>query len=252
MNWAWCPACWRAEREPGAGGQSAGEGAALYFPPLFAVAIFPLPMSATAFLHAVGLAAERDERWLFRALELTVVPGEVVRVEGPNGSGKTTLLRILAGLDQDYEGEIHWPRASTESRPWREDVLFLGHLPGVKPALSPRENLEWLLALRGRAPLLQVNEALASVGLAGYEDLPTAQLSAGQRRRVALARLSLETAALWILDEPFTAIDREGVAALEARIAAHAGTGGAVLLTTHHPLGIAARSLSLARPGRPS
>ncbi|CAM3998955.1 cytochrome c biogenesis heme-transporting ATPase CcmA [Vreelandella rituensis] len=190
-------------------------------------------------LHARNLACERDDRWLFQGLDLEVRGGEIVRIEGPNGSGKTTLLKILSGQLTEYEGELFWN--DTPMRQAREhflaNLLYLGHAPGVKAGLTPLENLKWYQALSGETG----NEtarfaALESVGLAGFEDLPAGQLSAGQQRRVALARLELTPRALWVLDEPFTAIDREGVAALEARLVAHARAGGSVVVTTHHEL----------------
>lgn len=202
-------------------------------------------MPADPLLRAAGLVAIRDGRTLFDGLDVEVRAGEVVRVEGPNGAGKTTLLRILCGLDQDYAGDIAFPQAEAARRPWRADVLFLGHLPGLKPTLTAAENLDWLTRLRAAALRGSVSDALATVGLAGYEDVPVAQMSAGQKRRVALARLHLEPAPLWVLDEPFTAIDKDGVASLEATLAGHAGQGGAVLVTTHHALSINARPLRL-------
>lgn len=204
-------------------------------------------MTADALLlQARDLAAVRDERNLFVGLAVTVRAGELLRVEGANGAGKTTLLRILCGLDQDFSGVLAYPAAEAAGRPWREDVLYLGHLPGLKAALTAEENLDWLGRLRGTPARLPVRAALAEVGLRGYEDVPVATLSAGQKRRVALARLYLETAPLWILDEPFTAIDRDGVAALEQVFAAHAAAGGAVIVTSHHALtGLNARSLVL-------
>ena len=204
-------------------------------------------MSTDLFLRVSGLAAVRDGRTLFRDLAVEVAGGEVLRIEGPNGAGKTTLLRILCGLDQDCEGVVGYPHADAGGRPWREDVLYLGHLPGLKPALTPTENLVWLASLRGLPPRLDAATALGRVGLTGYEKVPVAALSAGQRRRVALARLLVENARLWILDEPFTAIDRAGVVALEDMMAAHAAGGGAVVVTTHHSLALRARSLLLGR-----
>ncbi len=191
-------------------------------------------------LQARGLACERDDRWLFEDLDLDIRAGEIVRVEGPNGSGKTTLLKILSGQLADYQGELFW-----NDRPMRrarqaflESLLYLGHAPGVKAALTPLENLAWYQALAGRRGSEGARlAALEAVGLAGFEDVPAAQLSAGQQRRVALARLELTPRPLWVLDEPFTAIDRDGVAALEARLVAHARAGGCVLVTTHHELG---------------
>ncbi|MCE8003929.1 cytochrome c biogenesis heme-transporting ATPase CcmA [Billgrantia ethanolica] len=190
-------------------------------------------------LQAQSLACERDDRWLFRDLDLDIRAGEIVRVEGPNGSGKTTLLKILSGQLADYEGELFW-----SERPMREtresflaNLLYLGHAPGVKAALTPLENLAWYQALSGEAPSETARfRALEEVGLVGFEDVPAGQLSAGQQRRVALARLTLTPRALWVLDEPFTAIDRDGVAALERRLVEHARSGGCVLVTTHHEL----------------
>lgn len=190
-------------------------------------------------LEACGLACERDDRWLFRDLDLAVGPGEMLRVEGPNGSGKTTLLKILSGQLRDHEGELRWcgqPMRRSRTA-FLANLLYLGHAPGIKTALSPLENLAWYQALAGeRGDEGERMNALDDIGLRGFEDIPVAQLSAGQQRRVALARLALTPRPLWVLDEPFTAIDREGVAALERRLLAHARAGGSVILTTHHEL----------------
>ena len=199
-------------------------------------------------LNARRLACERDDRWLFRDLDLEIRAGEILRVEGPNGSGKTTLLKILSGQLMDHEGEVLWNGIPLRRarRDFLASLLYLGHAPGVKAALTPLENLAWYQALAGEhgdeAARLA---ALERVGLAGFEDLPAAQLSAGQQRRVALARLELTPRPLWVLDEPFTAIDRDGVAALEARIEAHTARGGSVLVTTHHALRASTRQRRL-------
>ncbi|NWN81635.1 MAG: cytochrome c biogenesis heme-transporting ATPase CcmA [Halomonas sp.] len=203
-------------------------------------------------LQARGLACERDDRWLFEDLDLDIRGGEIVRVEGPNGSGKTTLLKILSGQLADYQGELFW-NASPMRRArqaFLESLLYLGHAPGVKAALTPLENLAWYQAMAGETPT-EVSRlaALNAVGLAGFEDLPAGQLSAGQQRRVALARLVLTPRPLWVLDEPFTAIDRDGVAALEAQLVAHARSGGCVLVTTHHEIK-ASKELRHVRLGR--
>ena len=196
-------------------------------------------------LHVKGLSCERDDRMLIRDLAFDLRGGEILQIEGPNGSGKTTLIRILCGLSDDYEGELHWrgqPRHRNDDR-FRQEHLYFGHLTGIKTSLSPRENLRWILQLKGvgtSVPALDkaIETALEKVGLASYEDVPVYALSAGQKRRVALARLQVEPAQLWVLDEPFTAIDRKGVAELEALIQQHATRGGSVLLTTHHALDI--------------
>lgn len=178
-------------------------------------------------LHARDLSLERGGRLLFSELSLTVAPGQMVQVEGSNGAGKTSLLRILAGLARyGHEGVV------TRSA----QLLYMGHRSAVKALLTPRENLAWHVAGERRPSTPAIERALAQVGLYGYEDLPTHTLSAGQQRRVNLARLHLSEAPLWLLDEPFTAIDRAGVAALEALLVSHAHRGGAVVLTSHQPL----------------
>lgn len=190
-------------------------------------------------LQARQLACERDDRWLFQGLDLDIRSGEIVRIEGPNGSGKTTLLKILSGQLSDYQGELSWN--GTAMKDAREhflaNLLYLGHAPGIKSGLSPLENLSWYQALSGESGNEEQRlNALENVGLAGFEDVPAGQLSAGQQRRIALARLTLTPRALWVLDEPFTAIDRHGVADLERQLVEHAQAGGCVLVTTHHEL----------------
>lgn len=193
----------------------------------------------TLCLDARGLACERDDRWLFRELDLSVGPGEVLRVEGPNGSGKTTLLKILSGQLTDHRGELTWggePMRRVRTA-FLANLLYMGHATGIKAALTPLENLAWYQALNGeRGQHAERMAALDEIGLSGFEDVPAAQLSAGQQRRVALARLVLMPRPLWVLDEPFTAIDRQGVDALERRMKSHARAGGSVILTTHHEL----------------
>lgn len=189
-------------------------------------------------LTAADLSCERDERELFTHLDFTIAAGTALHVQGANGSGKTTLLRILCGLNADYTGEILWrgrPRGEVHAD-FCAGVFYLGHSPAINKTLTPLENLRWYCASRGFADDAAIRRELTALGLAGYEDVPCYQMSAGQQRRVSLARMQLAQAALWILDEPFTALDRVGVAELEARIAAFVQLGGAVILTTHHPL----------------
>lgn len=189
-------------------------------------------------LEAKNLSCVRDERTLFSALSFTVKPGDIIQVEGPNGAGKTSLLRILAGLARPESGEVCWHGQNTlrHRERYYQDLLFLGHQPGIKTMLTPFENLQFYQAVHGAPDRQAIWQALEQVGLVGYEDLPVAQLSAGQQRRVALARLWLSSSPLWILDEPLTAIDKQGVAELISLFEQHAQQGGMVLLTTHQDL----------------
>ncbi|VVP50374.1 cytochrome c biogenesis heme-transporting ATPase CcmA [Pseudomonas fluorescens] len=189
-------------------------------------------------LQTVALACERDLRLLFENLELRLVSGDMVQISGPNGSGKTSLLRLLAGLMQPTEGQVllnGLPLTEQRSELAR-NLLWIGHSAGIKDLLTPEENLSWLCALHHPAERDTIWQALAAVGLRGFEDVPCHSLSAGQQRRVALARLYLDSPPLWILDEPFTALDKQGVAQLEEHLAAHCERGGLVVLTTHHTL----------------
>jgi heme exporter protein A len=169
---------------------------------------------------------ERGMRRLLTGVSLTVRPGDCWQMLGSNGSGKTSLMRAMAGLTrlgvQGYRG-------GTDS------VLYQGHLPGLKPLLSCRENLRWHGSGRVTCDGQKIDAALARVGLKGYEDTVICQLSAGQQRRVGLARLWLSEALLWLLDEPFTAIDVDGTGILEAQIQHHCATGGGVVFTSHQP-----------------
>ncbi|MEL7694305.1 MULTISPECIES: cytochrome c biogenesis heme-transporting ATPase CcmA [Pantoea] len=186
-------------------------------------------------LEIITLSCVRDERTLFHRLSFSVKAGDIVQIEGPNGAGKTSLLRLLAGLSRAEQGEIRWhdrPNQQQRER-WHASMLYLGHHPGVKAVLSPLENLRFYHPDCDDA---QIFAALESVDLLGYEEVPVAQLSAGQQRRVALARLWLSRATLWILDEPLTAIDKTGIEKLMMKFAQHADNGGAVILTTHQDL----------------
>lgn len=189
-------------------------------------------------LAATDLHCERDGRVLFSALAINMQPGQVLQVQGANGSGKTTLLRILCGLNPDYSGDIHWQGQPIKlvAESFRQSMFYLGHSPAINKTLTPMQNLRWFCALQGFSDDTAARAALAGLGLRGYEDIPCYQMSAGQQRRVSLARMQLSCATLWILDEPFTALDKQGVAELETRITQFSLRGGCVLLTTHHAL----------------
>lgn len=189
-------------------------------------------------LSAADLYCERDERVLFSALNLSVEKGQVMQIQGANGSGKTTLLRILCGLNPDFAGTILWHGQPVPQvlEAFRKGMFYLGHSPAINKTLTPLQNLRWFCALQGFSADPEILQVLSAMGLRGYEDIPCYQMSAGQQRRVSLARMQLSAARLWILDEPFTALDKQGVADLETRIAQFAKNGGAVILTTHHLL----------------
>jgi len=192
-------------------------------------------------LEAVDLACQRGDRLLFAGLGLQVGPATLLHVRGRNGSGKTTLLRALCGLLHADAGQIRWHGEDIRelAEDYRRDLLYFGHLNGIKADLTGLENLQIAATLDQRPVAADaLRAALARIGLDGYEDLPTRLLSQGQKKRVALARLILSKAPLWILDEPFTALDTDAVTLLEELIAQHVAGGGLVVLTTHQEVAL--------------
>jgi heme exporter protein A len=188
---------------------------------------------ATPLLEARALRFHRQDEPVFGPLDFSLHPGELTLIEGDNGSGKTTLMRILTGLLHVEEGELLW-----RGEPLRPDhcvgeIVFLGHHLGLKSELSPRENLQVAQGLHGRRELTDIAGVLAEVGLAGYEDEPVRRLSAGQKKRAALARLLLVPALLWLLDEPYANLDRTGIELVNRLLAEHVARGGAALVTSH-------------------
>lgn len=194
-------------------------------------------------LSVTGLTLVRGERCLIAGLDLRLEAGAAVQVRGPNGSGKTTLLRAIAGLARPESGAIRWHGAAgplTGPVP----IAYLGHRSGLKADLTPREELRFALRLQGAADPQAVDAALERMGVAACADLPCGGLSAGQRRRVALARVLAGAAPIWILDEPLTALDAQGCADFGRLLAEHLRRGGLALLSTHQPLALEADRLA--------
>jgi heme exporter protein A len=191
-------------------------------------------------LEGRALACSRGPVVLFRDVSFRVDRGEWVAVRGPNGSGKTTLLRCVAGLTRLDAGEVK--RGG--------NIAYAGHLAGIKDDLSAEENLRGALTLAGTTPSAsQTLGALEEVGLGRRRSLPARRLSAGQRRRIGLARLMLVPAPIWILDEPLTALDDDGQALFARTLSRHVERGGLALVATHHDFALApARVLRLGEP----
>ena len=187
----------------------------------------------TPLLQAHALAFARNEETIFGPLDFTLHAGEIVLMEGDNGSGKTTLLKVLSGLLEATSGEVLLHGAPLTLAKLSHQVALLGHLLGLKLELSALENLRFAIGLGGIRTGITPQLALASVGLDGFEDQPLRMLSAGQRKRVALARLLLVPAALWLLDEPYANLDREGIELVNRILDNHARRGGAALITSH-------------------
>jgi heme exporter protein A len=209
------------------------------------------PSTAPPLLAARGLSFARNEAPVFGPLDFAVDAGEALLVQGDNGAGKTTLLRVLAGLLHADAGEVdidgHPAKASSRSRA----IAYLGHLPALKADLGALENLNFLCGLHGRRRGQTVVAAIGIVGLTGYEDTLARQLSAGQKKRLSLARLWLAPAPLWLLDEPYANLDLDGINLVNRMVQAHLRSGGAALLTTHGAYAappVRTRMLTLERP----
>jgi heme exporter protein A len=186
-------------------------------------------------LEGRALSCVRDDRVLFTGLDFGVSPGEALLIEGRNGTGKTTLLRAICGIRRPEEGEILWSGESIErlGPDYHRHVAYVGHNDGVKRELTVEENLRMARSL-GTEGRLTIAEALRRVHLAGFDDVVATNLSAGQRRRLALARLLVTDSLLWVLDEPFTSLDRHGIGVIEDLMQAHVAGGGMLVMTSHH------------------
>lgn len=191
-------------------------------------------VSATPLLDVRHLSCEREDVRLFSDLSFQLHEGELLQIAGPNGVGKTSLLRLLCGLSHPVEGDIHWRGELLHDSDYAQERVYLAHQNGLKPMLSAVENLRWWLRLRGEPSETEtITNALVKVGLSGYGNLPCHHLSAGQQRRVALARLLVSNAKLWILDEPFNALDVAATRELMDWLYEFAKAGGAVIFTSH-------------------
>jgi heme exporter protein A len=188
-------------------------------------------------LEVADLACQRGDRLLFECVAFALEPGQIMWVRGHNGQGKTSLLRLLAGLATPVHGSITWGGKAIRdsSSNYLANLVYIGHANAIKEDLTVSESLQFLTDLRGKpASVEQCAEALKSVGLHSRRKAAVRTLSQGQRRRVALARLFLETSpGVWILDEPFDALDIEGINTLNRIIMGHAARGGSVILTSH-------------------
>ncbi|MEO9078760.1 MAG: cytochrome c biogenesis heme-transporting ATPase CcmA [Rhodanobacter sp.] len=189
--------------------------------------------TAMPLLEARALSFHRQDEPVFAPLDFQLGAGELVLVEGDNGSGKTTLLRMLAGLLHIGAGELFWHGRPLHRDECLGEILFLGHQLGLKADLSPRENLRIAAGLHGCREGRTVADVLVAIGLRGYEDEPTRRLSAGQKKRAALARLLLVPATLWLLDEPYANLDRHGIALVNDLLETHIESGGSALVTSH-------------------
>ena len=201
----------------------------------------------TPLLTAEQLGFTRLDEPVFGPLDFGVHAGEVLLVTGDNGAGKTTLLRVLAGLLPASRGTLSW--IGEPGPPPSEQLAYLGHLPAHKSDLTALENLRFAAGLHGLRPGIAPASALASVGLGGYDDTLAGHLSAGQRKRLALARLLLSPALLWLLDEPYANLDRDGITLVDRMLRKHLDLGGGALVTTHGAYAappVRTRSLQLA------
>jgi heme exporter protein A len=198
-------------------------------------------------LEALGLECVRGQRRLFHGVGFDLAAGQMLWVLGPNGSGKTSLLRVLCGLLRPEGGSVRWKGEDVRRAPdsFHAELLYLGHAPAIKDDLSSRENLCFGLAQTGIGiALREADAALSEFGLAGRERLAARSLSQGQRRRAALARLALGALKpLWILDEPFTALDTQAVQLVQTHLARHLGRGGCVVFTSHHEVQLAGHAV---------
>jgi len=201
-------------------------------------------MSDAALLQINNLACIRDDRVLFEHLNLSLAAGQMLLVEGRNGSGKTSLLRILTGLKLADEGEVLWQGETIErlAGDYYEQVSYVGHHDGIKRELTCLENLRLVQAM-GKPSGVELDDALEQVNLYRYGDTLVSSLSAGQKRRLALSRLIVTESKLWILDEPFTSLDKKSMSEFEAMFESHLARQGIIVMTSHHDIAMSGNAI---------
>lgn len=199
-------------------------------------------------LSAHALAFERNNQFLFENIQFSLKSGELLQLRGANGSGKSTLLRMLAGFIEPHQGEIHWQDTSVLDQLdiYQQQIHYVGHQNGTKPYLTVQENLKLNNALQGKQfSSNQLHHALEKIGLSHLSERPAANLSAGQARRLSLARLLLQSAAIWFLDEPTTALDTAGQTVLAELLTTHLKHNGIAVVATHQDLPFISHSQTL-------
>ncbi|MHB8453655.1 MAG: cytochrome c biogenesis heme-transporting ATPase CcmA [Acidiferrobacterales bacterium] len=206
-------------------------------------------MRSGLLLEIENLTCTRGDRPLFQGLSFTLEHGEILHIQGANGSGKTTLLRTICGLSQPAEGQIRWQGTPINhlADDYRDQLCYIGHANGIQGDLSTAENLRFGACISGAGAHADIGASLEQVGLTHAARLPAKLLSQGQKRRLALARLLVSAKPLWILDEPYTALDIRSVSLMNGQLAAHLAAGGMVIITSHQELSVAnrARKVSL-------
>jgi heme exporter protein A len=207
-------------------------------------------------IAADGLCVEkvhvwRGDRHVLQGVSLELRAGELMHISGPNGTGKTTLLRVVSGLLRPEQGSVAWRGKSIASAPgdYQNEIAYASHEPALKSDLTAIENLRFMVGLKRRVTARELQASLERTGVAGCADLPARVLSAGQRRRVAMARVLAFGAALWLLDEPFTNLDTSGSALVSGLLAEHIEQGGLALVVAHHDLHLAGQTRHLALHG---
>ena len=185
-----------------------------------------------------NLSCQRGYKLLFENLSFELNSGEVLKVSGPNGSGKTSLMKILAGLSSFETGSIDYDDTKINSERYNLDFLYLGHLAALSPELSCLENLKYTMRLGNDNLDLDFSDALKKVGLEKFENELVGKLSAGQKKRIALSLLFITQSKVWLLDEPFSALDSKAIKIIETRVEDHCNSGGICILTTHQECNI--------------